>query len=67
MWSVSGQLYLGVGRNLPEIGIERIAKDDLVHQRRTTLSRLGVESSCSIISNGPKHSIDVITSRYFEP
>ena len=36
-------------------------------QIRATLSRLGVESSCSIIVNGPKHSIGAPASRYFEP
>ena len=67
MWSVSGQLYLGVGRNRPEIGIEHIAKVDLVHQIRTTLSRLGMESSFSIMVNGSKHSNEAPASRYFEP
>ena len=52
---------------LLEIGIEHIAQVDLVHRTRVTLSHLGLKRSHSIIVNGPKHSIELTTSSYFEP
>ena len=39
----------------------------ITDQIRTTLSRLGMESSFSIIVNGLKHSNEAPASRYFEP
>ena len=67
MWSVSALLYLGVGRNRAKVGTERIAKVDLMHRRRDHIEPFGVESRFSNIVNAPKLSIELTTSRYFEP
>ena len=55
----------------PEINLRDVLDADFEQhrgttgQRRTTLSRLGVESGFSIIYNGPEHSIEAPVSPIF--